>query len=543
MTIILEFLSGLLDGFGLVALAAGVGGIAYALFVLRPVEDFSTARATAFRWSLNAAAGGLVAVAVIRLAQLALKPFALADIMGADAIVAFTKTQVFQSGILSVVLGISVAAAVLWLRSGVDRRERWAIVLLATALFMVNEAWLSHAASRIEGAGPLMAVTVVHMLGATVWAGGVIHLLLFWGLSRRRQELVALWPTLVANFSPVGVASVTLVVVPGLYLGWRYVGDVGGLIGTGYGNMLVVKMLLLAFVLVLAALNFFAARAWRRTGVQVTLTQRAPGYIEVEVALASALLFAAAALTGFPPAIDTLKETASSAEIWKMFEPKMPRLIGPEVVLIEAPEHTDLKTGEVGWKKDVRWDRFNHNISGVILMAIALVALLERLGHAAWGRQWPLMFIGFSMLIVLFANPDEWPLGPLGFVESAKQVEVVQHWLAALVMFGLGVFEWGARREPVTNPKLRFIFPTLCIVGGIVLLTHSHQIFELRREFLIQSTHVAMGLLAVIVGCCWWLELRLPRPQNRIAGLLGVGGMMLVGFILLFYVTPELGST
>jgi putative copper resistance protein D len=165
---------------------------------------------------------------------------------------------------------------------------------------------------------------------------------------------------------------------------------------------------------------------------------------------------------------------------------------------------------------------------------------LDRIGAVAWARHWPLTFLAFSGFILVFANPDHWPLGSAGFLESMQSIEVVQHWLAAFVVCGLGVFEWRARQTSMAGTNLPFVFPMLCIAGGIVLLTHSHEIVELKREFLVQSTHVAMGLLAVIVGCARWLELRLTPPHDRAPAFAWVASIMLVGLILLFYITPEL---
>ncbi len=539
MTTLLEFISGLLDGVGLVALAVAVGGIAYALIVLRAAGTLPPLLEPAARQTVKASALAAAALAIIRLLQLILKFLALADAMDRWAFGAFAKTQVFQSGLASILLIMTLAGALAWLNRGMSKPGRWALVLTATVLFMVNEAWLSHAASRVEGGGPLMAVTVVHMLGAVVWAGGVTHLFLSWRLVNRHPESLSLWPELVSRFSPLGMISVAVIVVPGLYLAWSYVGDWAGLFGTGYGNMLTVKVVLLTFVILLAAVNFFAARRWVRTGDRRRLDGRVPAYIEVELILATALLFSAASLAGFPPVIDVTQDAATPKEVWAMFSPKAPRLIGPEIVLVEAPEYTDLKTGKVGWKEYERWDQFNHNVSGVFLLLIAFLALLDRIGRVPVVRHWPLMFIALAIAILLFANPSEWPLGPLGFLQSAKNAEVVQHWLAALVILGLGVFEWRARQETLAAAHRRFVLPLLCIAGGLILLTHSHQIFELKREFLIQSTHVAMGLVGVVVGCSRWLELRLPPPQDRIAGFVAVGGMALIGVILLFYVTPD----
>jgi putative copper resistance protein D len=52
---------------------------------------------------------------------------------------------------------------------------------------------------------------------------------------------------------------------------------------------------------------------------------------------------------------------------------------------------------------------------------------------------------------------------------------------------------------------------------------------------LVQITHNVIGLLAVIVACGRWLELRLTPPAGRLAGVVSVSGILLIGLILLFY--------
>jgi putative copper resistance protein D len=96
---------------------------------------------------------------------------------------------------------------------------------------------------------------------------------------------------------------------------------------------------------------------------------------------------------------------------------------------------------------------------------------------------------------------------------------------------------------------MRYMFPILCAFGGILLLTHAHAEFELKTEYLIQSTHVTMGLLAMIMAAGRWLELRLEPAEGslknavgfsegRIAGLFAILAMFLIGNIMLFYLEP-----
>jgi len=538
MTDLLEFISGLLDGLALVVLAGVLGGLGCLLVVLRVTQDPRLIIQKSSQHVLGLTLGSAVLLLWLRILQLVLKYLALREVLEGSALTAFAQTRVFQFGLLSIVLSLGLIGALMWVKSQPTSYRRWFGLLALVGAFLVNEGGLSHAASRLEGGGPLMVFTMVHVLGATVWAGGVTYLILMRKYLRKENDEI--WPELVSRFSPLGLVCVGLIIGPGAYLTWEYVGGWSGLIGTGYGNMVLVKIGLFACVVVLAVLNFWGARLWKGTGQVRVMTQRVPAYIEVEIILAVALLFTAASLTGFPPSVDVTNEAASPAEMWTMFQPKTPRLAGPELILIDAPELTDLRTGKMGKKEDMSWDRFNHNFSGVVVIAMAIMALFDRLGGFRWARVWPLMFIGFSVLIFVFANPDHWPLGDIGFFASWGDTEVVQHWLAAGVVFGLGWFEWRARAQTFTKVYAKFVFPLLCIVGGIILLTHSHSISELKQEFLIQSTHVSMGVLGVLVGCGRWLEIRLPSPYDRVAGVLSILAMMVVGFILLFYVKPHL---
>jgi putative copper resistance protein D len=115
--------------------------------------------------------------------------------------------------------------------------------------------------------------------------------------------------------------------------------------------------------------------------------------------------------------------------------------------------------------------------------------------------------------------------------------EILQHRIATLLAFGLGTLEVRARTRETAH-KLRYLFPVLCAFGGILLLTHSHAGFELKTEYLIQSTHTVMGFLAVVMAAARWLELKLTPPASTWAGITAIGAMGLIGLILMFYDEP-----
>jgi len=68
-----------------------------------------------------------------------------------------------------------------------------------------------------------------------------------------------------------------------------------------------------------------------------------------------------------------------------------------------------------------------------------------------------------------------------------------------------------------------------------LLLTHSHTVFALKWAFLIEVSHNAIGVLAVMMGAWGWLEQRLDGRERRIAGLAWPVCFTLVGVVLLFY--------
>jgi copper resistance protein D len=69
-----------------------------------------------------------------------------------------------------------------------------------------------------------------------------------------------LWPGLLKGFAWVGGPAMLGVVVAVVPLAWSYIVTWQGLIGTDYGAMVLIKVVLLVAVLYFAGLNFCAAR-------------------------------------------------------------------------------------------------------------------------------------------------------------------------------------------------------------------------------------------------------------------------------------------
>ncbi len=528
MLALADFSDGLLRGTLLLALAVVVGAVPWGLVVLRawrrPADDPATRRAA-----------GLVVVAALALAVcqatlLGLKTVVLTAYVGPDAFAAFTQTLQFEGGITRVVLALVVAGIGAWLRAAPDAIARWVVLATADVLLLAGGAMLVHAAGRLEHRAPLMLLTVVHQAAGIVWVGGLMQLVALGRLARHDTRAAAMWPEAVTRFAKVAIAAVVLLVVASTPLVWTYVGTWGGLLGSGYGSLVLAKVGLMGVALALGARNF---RAARRAGLDVRGT--VPALIEAEGLLLVTLLFTAAALASQPPAVDTPETHATPAELVEVFRPKWPTLSTPSVA--RKREQTADPLAVVGNERTptaYSWSNFSHNVAGVFLLAMSIVALIGQGGRAQWARHWPLGLVGLALFVFLRASASDgtWPYGDVA--PWSGDAEGLQHRIAALLALGLGLLEWRARagRHP---GRLARLFPALAAAGGILLLTHAHVAFEGKSSYLVQVTHVAMGVFAVLLAAGRWLELRLPGPAGRLAGTASGVAMLLVALVLLFY--------
>ncbi|MBQ1118666.1 copper resistance protein CopC [Streptomyces sp. B15] len=111
-------------------------------------------------------------------------------------------------------------------------------------------AMAEHASTGIQ-AGVAMPVDVLHLLAVALWLGGLAALfcLLRWG--------PAPTGTTVRRFSRLAFTCVTVLAATGLYQSWRQVGSWSALTGTSYGQLLMVKVLLVG---VLVSVGWFSRR-------------------------------------------------------------------------------------------------------------------------------------------------------------------------------------------------------------------------------------------------------------------------------------------
>lgn len=539
-----NFIDDFLGGLMLISYALVVGSVIWCFFILR-VTAAGRAADTVLRSSVKLLHVGAIALAASVGAKLLIKAAVLTAILGELPLDAYAGTVQFKAGLLRFILALAFIRIAKSLLGEPGKTSAWTATALLTVPLVISGAWLVHAVGRIEYREPLMLTTVIHQFAAAVWFGCVAQLLILWRCSRKQAEAESFWPEAISRFAWLGIGSVVLLFATGIPLAWTYIGSIDGLFGTGYGNLVTSKVWLLLAALGFAYLNNRAGKLWRANGGLANLNNKVPYYIEAETFILVGILFIAATLSSQPPSVDIPDRVAAFSEVLNMFTPSLPR--------ISSPSHEALMAGEPGRVAVVNkipsvaakeWSDYNHNIAGIFLTGMGLIAMLSyiRNRQLQWTRYWPLGFVGLSIFLFFRSDAETWPLGPIGFWESTfGNGEVFQHRIATLLAMVLGVMELRARLD-TNGRKLQFIFPILCAFGGILLLTHAHAEFELKSEYLIQSTHTAMGLLAVIMASGRWLELRLATAEGylegRIAGFISMAAMFIIGNILIYYREP-----
>ncbi|MFN4240990.1 MULTISPECIES: copper homeostasis membrane protein CopD [Erythrobacter] len=138
-------------------------------------------------------------------------------------------------------------------------------LLASTALAVATLVWTGHAGATEGWTGSLHRLSdIVHMLAAAVWIGGIAAFswLLFQPLARQSDMQIRIAHRTLERFSRVGTLAVGLIVLTGLTNSLILMGlpHPDTLFASRYGQLLLIKLVLFAAMLVLAGAN-----RWRLT--------------------------------------------------------------------------------------------------------------------------------------------------------------------------------------------------------------------------------------------------------------------------------------
>ena len=518
------FASVVLRGLELVAQTVLLGSVLFALLIAVPFTSIAGFDAlwTDARRVIRVAAIAMLAIVIV---AAALKAAVLAATLGSTLADAAGARFVLEAG-----LKVLAAIVILLSTRSLSVYSAGIAMAICSAVILAADIWSSHAAARLTDSALLASATAAHELGAALWLGGLPCFYLALAQISDAEMAVRIG----RRYSAMAIAGVTLIAAGAVIFSLRYIGSPSAVYGTAYGAMAATKTMLFGALLALGFANFYALHhiAPNRT------TQRRVGrFVGVEMGIGFAVLMAAGSITSMPPAVDLTDDRVTLADLGARMAPAMPRLESPDhatlgVPALQANFDAERRRQQASTQafvpgsetltprnaQDVAWSESNHHWAGLLVAAMGIAALAQRSGRAPWARHWPLLFLVLAAFLFLRADPEVWPMGDLGLVESQKDPEVAQHRLFVIVIAVFALFEWRVRTARIVSHNAARVFPLLTAVGGTLLLTHSHALGNVKEELLIEMTHLPIAVLGIVAGWTRWLEVEAPNDDGRWRG-------------------------
>ncbi len=249
--------------FALMGLAAAVAIWPIWVVVLRPAISPAWQAGPAMARRARRFAGWAIVVAfvadVVALAVQALATVAAGGFLGSVQTTLFS-TRYGTLWLVRVGLLLVLAAALLGVSWWWPRRQpaTTSAAFTLAALLPLPFSVLAHAAAQPAGQATAVAFDVVHLLAASLWVGGLIALLAILvptlnDLTPSGRQIVL--GRALPRFSFIALAAWGAMLLTGLYAAWLQVGSLAALVGTEYGQTLMIKLALLVPLLALAAFN------------------------------------------------------------------------------------------------------------------------------------------------------------------------------------------------------------------------------------------------------------------------------------------------
>ena len=504
------FLSVVLRALLLTLQTLTVGGILYLAFVHPETEDATQIprlRRWIMRCALVQALAGVLYVATDSAVLMGSTDATLGSLLGANY---------FLSGTADFLLSLIIALAALRASAAL---ARWLLPALAV-LLMVNTVFTSHAVSRLDHRLLLSAVTLLHQGAAAAWIGGIAFLLLSLNAPGLAPEGAQV---LLKRFSRTAIASVVTLAASGIVLSWFFIASPAALYGTSYGIMVLSKAIMLVFLVIVGASNFRAGRESRFLKAGVTLVRRVS---EFELIAAFAVLLMAASLTSQPPGVDLVDGRVTAPDLMDHFRIRAPILhhpplesLAPATPIEESlrnPDNLERAAAHTNRDPDLAWSEFEHNWAGIFLMIIGVLGVISAYPKGRWARWWPLVFIIMAAFLMIFSDPENWPLGPIGYWQSFSDPEVLLHRVVLSFMMIFGIFE-GLVQTGRLNARAGYIFPVLDILAAGGLLIHSHALGNIRLETFTEISHIPIAVFGLLAGAFRLLQIWLTKDRSHLA--------------------------
>lgn len=247
--------------FSFVGLLVLIGTTVFRTLVLpRAVEINTDTRA---RMEQRAAVLGLTASVLVILAALArinLESEMMSAMPGMRTMSMMDMAMHTRWGFaLRLELGAALVALVSFALAVRRLRGAWPVASVSAIALAVTPALAGHAAASPKFTSLMIATDFLHVLGASSWLGSLFAVMIIGVPLSFALDGAERWSSvasLVNSFSPLALASASVVVVSGFIASWVHLEHLSALWQTVYGQTLLIKLALVATTLIVGAYNF-----------------------------------------------------------------------------------------------------------------------------------------------------------------------------------------------------------------------------------------------------------------------------------------------
>jgi putative copper resistance protein D len=167
-------------------------------------------------------------------------------------------------------------------------------------------AWAGHAAAVEPWGLAAAGADALHLLAVGVWLGGLapLCLLLHFAGTETGSDARPFAVLAARSYSQVALVAMLAVAATGVWNSWNQVGDFPSLVGTRYGRLLLLKLMLLLPILALAGANrvrLLPALSGEAETVGRPTMRRLAAFVGIELALGAAILLVVTTMGTTPP--------------------------------------------------------------------------------------------------------------------------------------------------------------------------------------------------------------------------------------------------
>jgi copper transport protein len=289
--------------FSFAGLLALIGAAAfYALVLARAPEINVEIRA---RMEARAAVLGIAAslvVIVSALARLFLESEMMSAMPGMQTMSMSDMAMHTRWGFaLRLELGAAVVAFLSFVLAARKRRWAWLLGGASAIVLAVTPALAGHAAASPRFTSLMIVTDFLHVLGGATWLGNLLSIMLIGVPIALTLDGPGRWKavaSLVNAFSPIALASAAVVGASGVIASWVHLEHFAALWQTAYGQVLLLKLALVAITLIIGAYNF------RRVQPQLVHEEGSARLQQsgaIELGVGSLILLVTGFLTGISP--------------------------------------------------------------------------------------------------------------------------------------------------------------------------------------------------------------------------------------------------